>query len=224
MSSLQWGGSPVYRCIGCDLAPCQNPPLVSKQGALARPFQLLSAALDARLTSEDQKMAMRLRSFQPFRTGIDDVLNDPRHWQSWCTAPQNAPHWVGLRFRRSPPSPQYTSSEDIDWIEPNKSCQNKRAVPPPGRKLLSTLLSQFNARIAGLASLDAKLTSNIERGEASDEALPADIDRPTSYPMNIDRCAAELSIDLGVLHWQGFAINARGLFPKDTREYGVWWR
>ena len=63
----------------------------------------------------------------------------------------------------------------------------------------------------GLASLDAKLTSNIERGEASDEALPADIDRPTPYPMNIDRCATELSIDLGVLHRQGLALSARGI-------------
>ena len=123
-------------------------PSVSKQGCPARAFHLLSVAIDVRLTSAGPKAVMRLRSFQPFRKGTDNVPNDPRHWQSWCTAPQNAPHWVGLKFRRSPPSPQYTSSEDIDWIEPNKSCQNKRAMPPPGCKLLPTLLSQFNARIA----------------------------------------------------------------------------
>ena len=73
----------------------------------------------------------------------------------------------------------------------------------------------------GLASLDAKLISNIERGEASNKALPVGIDRSTSYPMNIDKCAAELSIDLGVLHWQGFAMSARGFYPTATRKYGV---
>ena len=72
----------------------------------------------------------------------------------------------------------------------------------------------------GLVSLDAKLTSNIERGEASDEALPANIDRPTPYPMNIDRCATELSIDLCVLHQQGLALSARGISQKTQGNMG----
>ena len=44
--------------------------------------------------------------------------------------------------------PPCASSQEIDWIEPNKSRQNKCALPPLGRKLLSTFHSQFNARIA----------------------------------------------------------------------------
>ena len=44
----------------------------------------------------------------------------------------------------------------------------------------------------GLASLDAKLTTNIERGEASDKALPADSDCSTHCLMKTGRCATKV--------------------------------
>lgn len=130
----------------------ENPP-VSKfeiqTGVLPPvPFQLLSATIHAPLTSTRSKVAMRLQDFQPFWTGIDYVPNDPRHCQSWCTAPQNATQWVGLGVRRPPLSPPMRVQSKHRLGQTNKSHQNQRVVPPAVGRLLSTLHSQFNATIA----------------------------------------------------------------------------
>ena len=187
-------------------------PTVSKQGCPARAFHLLSVAIDVRLTSAGTKAAVRLWSFQPLWTGhrrraerstaLAIVVQrtskcSPMGWSWGLQVTALTPHArpvkksIGLNLTRA--------------ARTNVCCHPLAANCCPHCAANSTPESQ------GLASLHAKLTSNIERGETSDEALPADIDRPTPYPMNIDRCATELSIDLGVLHRQGLALSARGI-------------